>query len=155
MRGDAQETVMAKPSAVAREELGRTIRAAMSDAIGSDAGPAAKQHEAEWDALDEGYRERWRVVADAALTFAAARVAEERAGLAGEAASELERARSMFPAFNGPHEGYAVILEELDELWDEVKASKPGADRAAMRKEAIQVAAMALRFVHDVCGSPP
>ena len=78
MRGDAQETVMAKPSAVAREELGRTIRAAMSDAIGSDAGPAAKQHEAEWDALDEEYRERWRVVADAALTFAAARVAEER-----------------------------------------------------------------------------
>jgi hypothetical protein len=50
-----------------------------------------------------------------------------------------------------PHEGYAVILEELDELWDEVRASKPGADCATMRTEALQVAAMALRFVHDVC----
>ena len=73
----------------------------------------------------------------------------DRLGL--EAALELARAQMLFHRFNGPHEGYAVILEELDELWDEVKASKPGADRAAMRKEAIQVAAMALRFVHDVC----
>src|SRR5713226_4865417 len=43
-------------------------------------------------------------------------------GLAGEAATELARARSLFPRFNGPHEGYAVLLEELDELWVEVKA---------------------------------
>ena len=70
---------------------------------------------------------------------------------AREAGDELVRAQDLFPAFHGPHEGYAVILEELDELWQEVKASKPGADRSAMRKEAIQVAAMALRFVHDVC----
>lgn len=71
--------------------------------------------------------------------------------LAFEAARELERAQAKFPAFNSGHEGYAVILEELDELWDEVKASKPGSDMTAMRKEAIQVAAMALRFVRDVC----
>jgi hypothetical protein len=71
--------------------------------------------------------------------------------LAQEAAVELERAQSLHPAFTSPHEGYAVILEELDELWDEVRASKPGSGRDAMRKEAIQVAAMALRFAHDIC----
>lgn len=70
--------------------------------------------------------------------------------LASEAAVELARAQSIYPRFNSPHEGYAALLEEVDELWDEVKASKPGSDRAAMRKEAVQVAAMALRFLHDV-----
>ena len=50
---------------------------------------------------------------------------------------------------HGPHEGYAVILEELDELWEEVKSQHP--DRQRMRAEAAQVAATALRFMVDVC----
>ena len=62
---------------------------------------------------------------------------------------ELWKARRKFAPMNGPHEGYAVILEELDELWEEVKAKKQ--DKARMREEAIQVAAMAARFVEDVC----
>lgn len=49
---------------------------------------------------------------------------------------------------NTPHEGYAVILEELDELWVEIKKKKP--DTQEMRKEAIQVAAMAVRFIEDL-----
>jgi hypothetical protein len=49
----------------------------------------------------------------------------------------------------GPHEGYAVILEELDELWAEIKRQAP--DRARMKKEAIHVAAMGARFVLDLC----
>ena len=65
--------------------------------------------------------------------------------------AELARARTLFPAFHSAHEGYAVIAEELDELWDEVKGKGP--ERIAnMRAEAIQVAAMALRFIEDVCG---
>jgi hypothetical protein len=69
--------------------------------------------------------------------------------VADEACAELKRARQHHGQLHGPHEGYAVILEELDELWDEVKKRNP--DLAAMRKEAIQVAAMAIRFVEDVC----
>ena len=34
---------------------------------------------------------------------------------------ELHRASEKHSAFHSGHEGYAVILEELDELWDEVK----------------------------------
>lgn len=69
-----------------------------------------------------------------------------------EAKVELQRAISLHAPMASAHEGYAVILEELDELWDEVK--KGGTEPRSverMRKEAIQVAAMALRFVHDVC----
>ncbi len=65
--------------------------------------------------------------------------------------AELTKARNKFPAFHSNHEGYAVLREELDELWDEVKASKPFEANARMRKEAVQVAAMALRFLIDRC----
>ena len=63
---------------------------------------------------------------------------------------EHERAISLFPPFRSEHEGYAIILEKLDELWDEVKKKKPR-DKHLMRKEAIQVAAMATRFLIDLC----
>lgn len=67
-----------------------------------------------------------------------------------EASAELSRAIGTHGSMRGMHEGYAVILEELDELWDEIKKRNPDKKRA--RAEAIQVAAMALRFVADVCG---
>ena len=61
-------------------------------------------------------------------------------------AVELERAERQFPAFHSGHEGYAVIREELDELWDAVKRD----DIEHARLEAVQVAAMALRFLVDL-----
>ena len=46
---------------------------------------------------------------------------------------------------------YAVILEELDELWAEIRSNQTTPGRQdRMRKEAIQVAAMALRFIIDM-----
>jgi NTP pyrophosphatase (non-canonical NTP hydrolase) len=60
---------------------------------------------------------------------------------------ELELAESKFPPFNSPHEGYSILLEEVDELWDEVK-SKDSLERdQRMKEEAIQVGAMALKFL--------
>ena len=63
---------------------------------------------------------------------------------------ELIFAMAHFQPFNSAHEGYAVILEELDELWDEIKRK----DRSEpnMRGEALQVAAMGLRFIVDLEG---
>jgi hypothetical protein len=66
-----------------------------------------------------------------------------------EVVDELKSATDKFGAFASAHEGWAVIREEVDELWDEVK-SKNGT-KESMRKEAIQIAAMAMRFVMDVC----
>ena len=62
---------------------------------------------------------------------------------------EFKRASSKHGGFNSAHEGYAVLLEEVDELWEEVKKRQP--DPARMREEATQVAAMALRFLVDIC----
>jgi hypothetical protein len=63
-----------------------------------------------------------------------------------QAADELRAAMVKFPPFNSALEGYAVILEELDEMWQEVKHGTP----TRAREEAVQVAAMALRFLVDI-----
>lgn len=60
--------------------------------------------------------------------------------------AEVLRAISRYPAFNSAHEGYAVLREEVDELWDDVKRNYP----QGAREEAIQVAAMGVRFIMDV-----
>jgi len=60
---------------------------------------------------------------------------------------EYLRATSQFPQFASPHEGYAVLLEEVDELWDEIKNNKKPGAQERMRKEATQVAAMAMKFL--------
>jgi hypothetical protein len=71
-----------------------------------------------------------------------------------EVATELARANVKFPSFNSAHEGFAVLKEEVDELWEEVRG-KTDCDQTErkhrMRKEAIQVAAMAIRLIKDVC----
>lgn len=64
--------------------------------------------------------------------------------------AEVDRARTLYPKFNSIHEGYAVLLEEVDELWDLIRASKLIVADRHMRDEAIQVAAMAVRFVEDL-----
>ncbi len=61
-------------------------------------------------------------------------------------AAELRRAARKFGPFASGHEGYAVIREELDELWDDVRADRLG----SAVKEAQQVAAMAVRFMLDL-----
>jgi predicted oxidoreductase (fatty acid repression mutant protein) len=91
--------------------------------------------------------------------------------IAKEVVEELERAEKKFAGFNSSHEGYAVLLEEVDELWDVVKLNPKkivveeqefnyNSDipkiqikkhKKMMRAEAIQVAAMAMRFVKCVC----
>lgn len=63
---------------------------------------------------------------------------------------ELQKATEKFGPFASAHEGYAVLLEEVDELWHEVKHGS--LDR--QREEAVQVAAMALRFLIDVTPLP-
>jgi len=67
-----------------------------------------------------------------------------------EVFAEYKSAAEKFPAFNSGHEGWAVIKEELDELWMEVRLF-PYGNKENMKKEAKQVAAMALRFMVDCC----
>jgi hypothetical protein len=63
---------------------------------------------------------------------------------------EMVSASSKFPPFASEHEGYAVLLEEVDELWEAVKLNQKTQGRQMrIEKECIQVGAMALRFLHD------
>lgn len=62
---------------------------------------------------------------------------------------EYNRADSEFPPYNSYHEGYAVLKEEVDELWDEIKHNPRNTDN--VRNEATQCAAVALRFLVDLC----
>ena len=74
-----------------------------------------------------------------------------KTNIAAEVQAELEQATAHFAPFNSAHEGFAVLKEEVDELWDEVKAKQGARDLRNMRKKAIQVAAIAMRFVLDIC----
>lgn len=62
--------------------------------------------------------------------------------------TELHRATRKHGVMMSFHHGHSVILEELDELWDAIKAN----DRDQALKEAHEVAATAIRFIHDLGG---
>lgn len=64
---------------------------------------------------------------------------------------EYLNATQKYPAFHSGHEGLAVIMEEFDELKAEVYKKPSDVNKDLMRKEAIQVAAMAIRFITDIC----
>ena len=59
---------------------------------------------------------------------------------------EYYSARGQHTPLASGHEGYAVLLEELDEAWDEIKRD----DIPAAKREMLQVAAMALAFLLEV-----
>jgi len=63
---------------------------------------------------------------------------------------ELQRAMELHGPQRSAHESYAVLLEEVDEFWEEVKKKKENRSPQAMRKELIQIAAMACRAIHDL-----
>lgn len=63
--------------------------------------------------------------------------------------AEVLKAKEKYPTnFNSVHEGYAVLAEETDELWDEVKAKE--FDKAKGEKECVQAGAMVCRFIVEL-----
>ena len=65
--------------------------------------------------------------------------------------NEVKRAKKLFPNnFVNQHEAYAVILEEVDELWHEIKKNQRNYDLDAQRKEATQAAAMLCRLLVEL-----
>jgi hypothetical protein len=71
-----------------------------------------------------------------------------------ELADELDRAMTQHAPMHSPHEGHSVIREELDvELWEHV--CHDTGRSAEARQEAMQVAAMALRYILDLIDVGP
>lgn len=59
--------------------------------------------------------------------------------------NELQRARMHGAEFASLHEAYGVILEELDEIWDVTRLKKRDRNAEELRKEFVQLAAMACK----------
>lgn len=66
-------------------------------------------------------------------------------------ALEIEHARNKHAPMNSLHEGYAVMLEEVEEFWAMVRMQTSERDPAEMLTELIQIAVMAERIAED-CG---
>lgn len=67
---------------------------------------------------------------------------------AEKVAEELVKARCKHKDMKCAHEAYAVILEELDEAWDEIKSQR--FQPAVLLAELVQVGAMAQRAAEDL-----
>jgi len=65
--------------------------------------------------------------------------------------AELARAEANLERFNSPHEAYAVLLEKMDDLWQEIKHGTH--ERATA--DATQVGATALRWLIDLAEVEP
>lgn len=62
---------------------------------------------------------------------------------------EVINAKEKHPGdFKNYHEAYAVILEEMDELWDEIR--KKDHNKNNIRYEATQTAAMLVRLITEL-----
>ncbi len=69
--------------------------------------------------------------------------------IAFEINEEIIKAKTKHPGdFYSLHEGYAVLLEEVDEVWDDIKKDQ---SKETIKKELIQVAAMAVRMIQELC----
>ena len=66
-----------------------------------------------------------------------------------EIEAELRRATLLHGPFHNAHEGYAVFLEEVDEV--KKNPSKHPERLQRIQEEATQAAAMATRILVDVC----
>lgn len=65
--------------------------------------------------------------------------------------AEYNRASKLYPRFHSNHEGYAVIKEEIDELWDAIKKEKGVKGNKQIKHELIQIGAMVIRYLDNLC----
>lgn len=81
-------------------------------------------------------------------------VVEEKLALFDEVARlvriEYTQALLAHPSYHSAHEGMSIMKEEVDELWEHVRADTGDSQDAL--GEAVQVASTAMRFATDICG---
>jgi hypothetical protein len=64
--------------------------------------------------------------------------------------SEVERAKRHGEKFASLHEAYAVILKELDEVWEITRQKRRDRSVLDLRKEFIQIGAMAVKALESI-----
>jgi NTP pyrophosphatase (non-canonical NTP hydrolase) len=64
---------------------------------------------------------------------------------------ELQKAKYRFPKkINSFHEAYGILLEEVEEFWDEVKKNEGEQNKQMLTLEILQVATVAIRIYQDL-----
>lgn len=63
---------------------------------------------------------------------------------------ELDRARKKHKNLNSLHEGFGVLLEEVDEFWNEVKKQPKNRNKQRTYHELSQIAAVTQRIAEDL-----
>jgi len=61
---------------------------------------------------------------------------------------EYIRARTIHKPMHSYHEGYAIMKEEFEEFWDEIKKKHPSKHK--IEEELIQIAAMCMAFYAEL-----
>ena len=80
------------------------------------------------------------------------KILEERlSNILEEAKSEIVFIATTYNNFNSPHEGYAIILEELDELWSEIKKGSSERNPIEMENECKRIIAAVTCFMLYCC----
>lgn len=64
--------------------------------------------------------------------------------------AEFRKTTDMFPPYSSIHEAHSILEEEYDEFWDEVKFKPSLRSSQRLIKEAIQVASVAMKIVHQI-----
>jgi hypothetical protein len=64
-------------------------------------------------------------------------------------AEELQRARERQKPFNSLHEAYAVLLEEMEEFWEEVRLKCENRDPLRILQELVQIASVCQSVAED------
>lgn len=75
---------------------------------------------------------------------------EDRVAILTEISAEVERTKVHCEHFRSLHEAYAVILEEVQEVWTITMKKRRDRSQEALRKELIQVAAMAVKAIESM-----
>lgn len=63
---------------------------------------------------------------------------------------ELADAEATWPPIHSHHEGYAVLLEEVEEYWEIVRQKEHLRHPQAMYRELVQIATVAWRIVRSL-----
>lgn len=63
---------------------------------------------------------------------------------------ELQKARNKHGPMTNLHEAYAVILEEVDELWEHCRKKQENRNPQEILEELVQISAMAQKTAEDV-----
>lgn len=125
----AEEVAVRHDTIPAPAQTDEEADAALAQELAED----AERHAQEDEELPPGVAELMSLINDAGL----------------EVTAELASAMAAFPPFHSAHEGLAVIQEEFEELKAEVWKKQGQRSAECLRKEACQLAAMAVRFMVD------